>query len=117
MAARFALLARMYEAFNARDIDAVLRVLHPNVRWPNGWEGGYVIGHDAVRDYWIRQWAAIDPTVTPQAFEELPGGDIKVRVCQLVRDRTGSLLSDKMVTHTYAFTSGQIRSMEIGAAD
>ena len=34
------LLGRMYAAFNARHIDAV----HPDVDWPNGWEGGLVRG-------------------------------------------------------------------------
>ncbi len=36
------LLERIYAAFNARDIDAVLAVMHPNVEWPNGMEGGSV---------------------------------------------------------------------------
>jgi hypothetical protein len=43
------LLTRTYGAFNARDIDAVLAVLHPEVDWPNGMEGGRVHGHAAER--------------------------------------------------------------------
>jgi len=43
-------LKRIYDAFNARDIDAVLVALHPDVDWPNGWEGGRVTGHSALRD-------------------------------------------------------------------
>ena len=38
------LITRAYEAFNARDIDALLSLMHPDVHWPNGWEGGYVEG-------------------------------------------------------------------------
>jgi hypothetical protein len=34
------LLAHTYAAFNGRDIDAVLAVMHPEVDWPNGMEGG-----------------------------------------------------------------------------
>ena len=34
------LLQKLYAAFNARDIDAVLPALHPDVDWPNGWEVG-----------------------------------------------------------------------------
>jgi hypothetical protein len=49
----------MYEAFNARDIDAVLLQMTEDVDWPNAWEGGRVHGHDGVRDYWIRQWSAL----------------------------------------------------------
>jgi ketosteroid isomerase-like protein len=37
-----ALLERTYAAFNARDIDAVLAVMHPDVDWPNGMDGGRV---------------------------------------------------------------------------
>jgi hypothetical protein len=35
-------LSEAYAAFNARDTDKVLRLMHAHVRWPNGWEGGYV---------------------------------------------------------------------------
>lgn len=63
-----ALLEQLYERFNARDIDAVLAHFARDVEWPNGWEGGYVRGHDEVRDYWTRQWAELDATVTPQGF-------------------------------------------------
>lgn len=47
-----ALLERAYERFNARDIDAVLALMTIDVEWPNGWEGGYVHGHDEVLDLW-----------------------------------------------------------------
>ncbi|MDQ2842107.1 MAG: nuclear transport factor 2 family protein, partial [Acidobacteriota bacterium] len=58
VAARQPLLLQLYAAFNARNIDAVLPALHPDVDWPNGWEGGRMRGRDAVRAYWTRQWAA-----------------------------------------------------------
>src|SRR5207247_6772290 len=109
------ILASVYEKFNARDVDAVLSVLHPDVKWPNGWEGGYAYGREAVRDYWKRQWAAINPTVVPEGFEELSDGRVRVRVHQRVLDLNGKLLSEGTVTHTYAFESGKIRQMEIEA--
>ena len=52
------LLRRAYAAFNARDIDGALALMHPDVDWPNGMEGGREHGHDAVRAYWERQFAA-----------------------------------------------------------
>jgi hypothetical protein len=106
-------LKALYVAFNARDIDAILPSLDPSVRWPNGWEGGVVEGRAAVRDYWTRQWSAIDPSVTPQAFEPAADGRIRVTVRQVVRDLGGTVLSDTIVFHTYAFAAGQIRAMEI----
>jgi len=111
------LLKRMYREFNARNIDAVLGVMLSDVKWPNGWEGGYVVGHDAVRDYWTRQWAQIDPTVTPEGFALLTDGRLRVRVHQVIRDRGGKLVSDKLVSHTYSFAAGKIRGMEIEAAE
>ncbi|MEI4486358.1 nuclear transport factor 2 family protein [Frigidibacter sp. MR17.14] len=52
---RIALLRRIYAAFNARDIDAVMRELAPDVLWANAMEGGHEAGQPAVRAYWTRQ--------------------------------------------------------------
>jgi hypothetical protein len=83
------------------------------VEWPNGWEGGYVRGHDAVRSYWTRQWAAVDPTVTPIGFAEEADGRLAVTVRQVVRDRSGALLADRSVVHVYRFVAGKVVHMEI----
>jgi NAD(P)-dependent dehydrogenase (short-subunit alcohol dehydrogenase family) len=52
---------------------------------PNAWEGGRMSGRVAVRDYWIRQRAAIDPKVTPPALATLPEGRVDVLVHQIAR--------------------------------
>jgi len=108
-----AMFERLYERFNARDIDAVLVHLTEDVDWPNGWEGGYVHGHDAVRDYWTRQWAAIDGTVTPQRLSTQPDGRIDVTVHQVVRNLDGELLEDTTVHHTYRLRDDKVEHMEI----
>jgi nuclear transport factor 2 (NTF2) superfamily protein len=104
---------RLYERFNARDVDAVLAQLTSDVDWPNGWEGGYVHGHDEVRDYWTRQWAEIDGTVTPEGFSTEPDGRIDVAVHQVVRNRDGDLLEDTTVHHVYRLRGDQVEHMEI----
>ena len=43
-----ALLSSIYKAFNARDIGTVLDAMDRDVDWPNGMEGGRVVGRDAV---------------------------------------------------------------------
>src|SRR5271169_6761629 len=92
------LLRSAYRAFNARDIDAALELMHPEVDWPNAWKGGRVIGHAALRDYWSKQFAAIDSNVEPQRFTKESDGSITVDVHQVVRDAdTGELLSDSSV--------------------
>jgi ketosteroid isomerase-like protein len=45
------LLAAAHQAFNARDFEAVLAMLHPDVDWPNRIEGGRIPGRDNVREY------------------------------------------------------------------
>ncbi len=107
------MLERLYDRFNARDIDAVLEKLTPDVDWPNGWEGGYLRGRDEVRDYWTRQWAEIDGTVVPQAFDTTPDGRIDVTVHQVVKDRAGALVSDSTVHHVYRLQDDLVAHMEI----
>src|SRR2546428_3289000 len=106
-------LADAYHAFTARDIDAALAAMHPDVDGPDGMEGGRVHGHDGVRGYWTRQWTVIDPHVEPQRFGTDETGRIIVDVHQVVRDRTGNVLADQMVQHVYLMKDGLIRSMEI----
>ncbi|HEX6038048.1 nuclear transport factor 2 family protein [Longimicrobium sp.] len=107
------LLRYAYAAFNARNVDAALATMHPDVDWPNGMEGGRVLGHEAVRQYWTRQWTLIDPHVEPVDFTPLDDGRMSVDVRQVVRDHEGSLLADQRLQHVYRIEDGRIRSMEI----
>jgi ketosteroid isomerase-like protein len=107
------LLIAVYEAFNRREVDSILAVMHPQVEWPNGMEGGWVHGREAVRAYWARQWGLLDPHVEPVRFEADGAGRIVVDVHQVVRDLTGTVLLDRMVQHVYLIRDGLIRHMEI----
>ncbi len=107
------LLQAAYQAFNARDIEAVLALMHPQVDWANGMEGGSVFGREGVRSYWTRQWGLIDPHVEPTRFSRDETGRIVVDVHQIVRDLDGKVLSDQMVQHVYTLEDGLIRRMEI----
>jgi ketosteroid isomerase-like protein len=107
------LLRKTYTAFNARDIETVLTAMHPDVAWPNGMEGGTVLGHGGIRDYWTRQWGTIDPSVEPVGFSSTGDGRVVVEVHQVVRDLAGNVVKDHVVWHVYAFEDGLIRSMEI----
>src|SRR3954454_25112150 len=75
---------RVYAAFNARDADGALALMHEDVDWPNGWQGGRIHGREAVREYWTQQWREIDSTVRP--LDETVSGDrVAVTVPRLVR--------------------------------
>jgi len=106
------LLAHAYDAFNARDVDAVLAMMHPDVVWPNGMEGGHLHGHRAVREYWARQWLTLDPHVDPVGFREEDGLTV-VEVRQVVRDRAGTVMAEQTVQHIYLIRDGLIQRMDI----
>jgi hypothetical protein len=107
------ILSKVYEAFNARDIDAVLAFMDPAVDWPNGMEGGRVHGHQGVREYWTRQWGLIDPHVVPERINGEGDGKLTVDVHQVVRDLAGNILVDRMVQHLYLMREGLITRMDI----
>jgi ketosteroid isomerase-like protein len=107
----------IYDAFNRRDLEALLPHMHPGVEWPNGWEGGYVHGRDEVRDYWIRQWQAIDPRVTAESVDIESDGHFAVTVHQVVRELDGTLIADTTLEHIYTERDGLITHMEIRARD
>lgn len=106
-------LLAAYRFFNARQLDEVLACMIPSVVWPNGMEGGYVYGHQGVRDYWTRQWGLINPHVEPLRMELDVQGRIVVEVHQIVRDLAGNILIDTIVHHAYTMGGGLIESMDI----
>jgi hypothetical protein len=91
----------------------VLAAMTDDVESPNAWEGGRLRGKQAVRDYWERQWAEIDPHVEPVAITPRPGGDVAVEVDQVVRTPAGELLSDSRVVHVYTLRDGLVARMEV----
>ncbi len=112
-AAEVALLQGVYAAFNRRDIETVLSNMHDDVDWPNGWEGGRIRGKEGVRDYWKRQFEALNPRVDPLSFATETDGRIAIEIHQVVRDKAGNLLADQIIHHVYEIRGGLIRSMEI----
>jgi hypothetical protein len=106
-------LRALYRAFNARDVETVLAAMTPDVDWPNGWEGGRVVGHDAVRRYWERQWTEIRARVEPTGIRERPDGTVEVGVHQVFRDPGGALLAVGDVRHVYTFAGGLVQRMDV----
>ena len=107
------LLRKVYAAFNRREFETVLAAMHSDVDWPNGMEGGRVLGTAAVREYWKRQFESLDPRVEPQSFSTEKDGRIAVGVHQVVHDKSGTLLVDQTIQRVYEINGGLIRSMEI----
>jgi hypothetical protein len=107
------MLRAMYRAFNARDVETCLAAMTEDVDWANGWEGGRVVGREAVGAYWRRQWAEIDSFAEPTAVTERPDGTVEVAVRLLARDKDGNVLNDSAGRHVYEFRGDLVRRMTI----
>jgi hypothetical protein len=106
-------LRSLYAAFNDRDVETALAGMTPDVDWANGWEGGRVVGREAVRSYWQRQWAEIDSSAEPTAIEERPDGRVEVTVHLVARDKDGKVVNDAMGRHVYDFRGDLVERMTI----
>ena len=107
------LIRKAYAAFNDRDIDKALSTMQLNVQWSKAWEGGYISGHDEIKEYWTRQWKEINPNVEPVGFIERQNGSLEVEVHQKVKDLQGNSMFDGKVKHIYTFDDGLIKTMDI----
>jgi hypothetical protein len=107
------LINTAYSAFNTRDIDLALSTMHPEIQWPKAFEGGYVSGHKAIREYWTRQWTEINPNVQPVGFNERQDGTLEITVHQKVKDLQDNTIFDGTVKHIYILKDGLLRRMDI----
>ena len=107
------LITKAYLAFNTRDINTALSTMHPDVQWPKAFEGGYVSGHDAIREYWTRQWTEINPRVEPIGFNKRENGTLEIIVHQTVKDLQGNTVFDGTVKHIYTLENDLLRRMDI----
>ena len=111
------LLQNLYDAFNKREIEAIIPIMHPDVKWANGLEGGFVHGRDAVREYWINQFKAIQPEIETLKFETDENNRNIVTVHLIIRDLQGKLLADATVHQIFTINNGLISLYEIGETE
>lgn len=106
-------LRELYAAFDARDVDRVLAAMTDDVQWPNGREGGQLEGRQAVRDYWVRQWARLRLSLTPVQVRDLGDGRTEVAVRLVARDPAGLVLAREDVRHVYEFEGRLVSRMRV----
>jgi ketosteroid isomerase-like protein len=101
--AKVILLRHTYDAFNRRDVDAVLSALDPEIEWPNVLERSVIHGRQAVLQYW-KATVSADPLAgdTDRLQPVRRAGDRDVH--QVVRDRQTNQVREQLVAHAYTFT-------------
>lgn len=103
----------LYNNFNNRNIEGVTAHTTDNIKWANGMEGGYVYGHNGIREYWLKQFTLINPRVTSLDIE-VTGDMAKIKVHQVVHDLQGNLLQDKKLYHHFYMDDNKVALFEIG---
>lgn len=110
-------LQNLYDAFNRREIETIISSMRPDVKWANGFEGGFVYGRDAVREYWTNQFKEIQPELETLRFETDENDRDVVTVHQIIRDLQGDVLADATVRQIFTIEDGLISLYEIGETD
>ncbi len=102
----------LYKNFNNRNIDSVITQMATDVKWANGMDGGFVYGHDGVREYWTRQFKVVQSRVLPLHIH-VENKTVKIKVHQIVHDMQGNLLADEIVFHLFYLENGKISEFVI----
>lgn len=110
-------LQNLYDAFNKREIETIISLMRPDVKWANGLEGGFVYGRDAVREYWTDQFKDIQPELVTLKFETDEKNRNVVTVHQIVRDLQGNVVADATVHQIFTIEDGLISLYEIGETE
>jgi len=110
-------LQNLYDAFNNREIETIISFMHPDVKWANGVEGGFVYGCDAVREYWVNQFKNIQVELETLKFETEENNRNVVTVHQVIKDSQGNLLADATIQQIFTIEDGLISLYEIGETE
>lgn len=111
------ILQDIYEAFNKRELEAIFSRMHPDVKWANGMEGGFVQGRDAVRAYWDGLFKEIQPRLEPLTYEKDEAGRDVVTVRQTVKNLQGDTLAEMTVLQIFTIENDLISVYEIGETE
>ena len=110
-------LQNLYDAFNKGEIETIISLMHPDVKWANGVEGGFVYGRDAVREYWTNQYKVIQVQLETLKFETDENNRNVVTVHQVIKDLQGNLLADATIQQIFTIEDGLISLYEIGETE
>src|SRR5215213_2582185 len=83
-----------------------------DVDWPNMLEGTRIVGHDAVRRYWLGQFETTDPQLAITAVGTEEDATV-LSVHQTLRDLDGNVLREGDVEHVYRFRDGKVARMDV----
>jgi hypothetical protein len=107
------LLNTLFDAIDRRDIEMVMSVFHPDARIPDSLEQSTVFGREAIRAYYLRQFAAIQVASSLLSTKRLADDSVEAALHVLVRGSRGGFWWEGPVTATYQTRDGLIIDMDV----
>lgn len=107
-----ALIVALFDAFNARDLDAARALIHPEADWPDVFSEGRLHGRDQILAMWSEQFRQFSPECFLIEMTALPDGRRRVRTNHVVRNLDGKIFTDEQATMTYKFRDGLIARID-----
>ncbi len=114
MSAAIDLIARYYGALEGRDLEAVMAMTHPRVRFHDFLDGGEIDDLAAAQDFYRRMFE-LSPDLDPITIEDLPDGRVRVDMQSSVHSPSGHLWSDTRQEAIYTLADGLIVGIELSA--
>lgn len=110
---KVSLLRVAYRRFGNRDVEGLLAMMTPDVEWPDVANAVVLQGPEAVRPYWVAQFAVADPRLEPTDFLAA-GDDVVAVVRQQVFAHDGQPLTEATtVYHRYSFRGDLVSRMVV----
>ena len=106
-------IENLYLAFNERRFDDLIAMMHADVEWANGMQGGFIHGREDVREYWRKQFEFVTTHLEPLKFETGDDGREIGGVQLTVSDLDGNVLLDKTAKQIFTFKDGLIVKYEL----
>lgn len=110
---RETIVLALYEAFDRKDVPAMVATLHPDASWhnmlgPDRLEGAEVIGR-----MWAEQITRFEVQVSPIALTLEADGSLLAEAYFVIRGINGRLFTEEKGTQRYRFRDGLIVWMEL----
>lgn len=105
------IIGKVYQAFNNKNIEMILSLLHTSAQLPGGWNGEVVEGHDELRDFLSTQWLVITLNVKPLSIKQNGEGNVEATVHEVIKDTEGKITRDEIVRHVYTFEDDLIKRL------
>jgi ketosteroid isomerase-like protein len=111
------IVEQLYEAWNRRDLEAILAFTHPEAEYVNSpfaVEPGTRRGHTEISEVFRKQWEGLGPDARQQVDRAYPEGDEVITAARVTRSMPGSDAQiENRVAVRWTFRGGLVIRFEV----